>query len=297
MSTDIYDPGDGTALAKRIVNRDGTVVGTGAVLGGGTALIGQVAVAGKASATGDTEITAVTAGADAVSNTSNRLAVSAWLQVFNGTTWDRVRESNVAGSAIAAPGVQGVNPIFSNGSNFIPGFNAAATGDANTGGGFAPSLPMGYNGSTYDRLRAGAVANVAAATGFLSNLCVGIYNATAPTLTDGRYNALQLDINGNLKTSSFEVALTMTHTTGSASNSTAAMLASNANRKYALLQNDGAVDVYIKIGAAGVANQGIRLTPNGGSFEMSMAMGNLATGAINGITVSGSATVLVCEGV
>lgn len=95
----------------------------------------------------------------------------------------------------------------------------------------------------------------------------------------------------------YTAALTMTHTVGSATTSSSAMLAANANRKYALLQNIGSVDVYIKIAATAVASQGILLAANGGSFELGQAYGNLATGAINGITASGSASVLATEGV
>lgn len=45
----------------------------------------------------------------------------------------------------------------------------------------------------------GAVSNVAAATGFMDIVPVGQYNATPPTITDTRYNSLQLDSAGNLK--------------------------------------------------------------------------------------------------
>lgn len=91
--------------------------------------------------------------------------------------------------------------------------------------------------------------------------------------------------------------ITYTHTQPTATNTTGAMLASNTARRYALLQNIGTVDVDIKIGAAAVASQGIRLTANGGSFEMGAVFGNLSTAAINGITASGTAVVLVTEGV
>lgn len=45
----------------------------------------------------------------------------------------------------------------------------------------------------------GAVSNLASAVTLLDALAVGQYNATPPTITDTRYNALQLDVNGNLK--------------------------------------------------------------------------------------------------
>lgn len=40
---------------------------------------------------GTNEVSVSTSGADAASNTSNRLAVAAWLWGFNGTSWDRIR--------------------------------------------------------------------------------------------------------------------------------------------------------------------------------------------------------------
>src|SRR5882672_5330946 len=39
---------------------------------------------------GTNQVTLLTAGSDAESNTSNRLPITAWLQSFNGTTWDRL---------------------------------------------------------------------------------------------------------------------------------------------------------------------------------------------------------------
>ena len=75
------------------------------------------------------------------------------------------------------------------------------------------------------------------------------------------------------------------------------MLAANGARRWALFINDSAVVVYLKVGANAVANQGIRLNAAGGSFEISEALGNLETGAVNGIAASGSDnTVLVVEG-
>lgn len=92
-------------------------------------------------------------------------------------------------------------------------------------------------------------------------------------------------------------ALTLTHTAATATTSTGAMLAANTSRRYALIQNVGSTPVFLKVGAAAVANQGIMLQANGGAYEMSAAFGNLATGAVNGITSTGSAVVTVTEGV
>lgn len=50
-------------------------------------------------ATGATVVGVITSGADAVSNTMNRLAVSSWNKIFNGTTWDRQRSAVITPSA------------------------------------------------------------------------------------------------------------------------------------------------------------------------------------------------------
>lgn len=58
---------------------------------------------------------------------------------------------------------------------------------------------MGYNGTTWDRLRAGLVGVQTAFTGLLNTLPMGRFNAASPTLSDGNVAPLQLDINGFLK--------------------------------------------------------------------------------------------------
>lgn len=74
-------------------------------------------------------------------------------------------------------------------------------------------------------------------------------------------------------------------------------LAANPARKYALLVNDSDAVIYLKIGAAAVASEGIRINPNGGSYEMSPAYGNLDTRVINAISSGAGKTLLVTEGV
>jgi len=91
---------------------------------------------------------------------------------------------------------------------------------------------------------------------------------------------------------------TPTHTAVNVTTSTGEVLASNANRLYALLVNDSDTVIYIKLGAAAVANQGIRINANGGNYEMSAMLGNLYTGAINGIHAgTGNKVLLMTEGV
>jgi len=96
-------------------------------------------------------------------------------------------------------------------------------------------------------------------------------------------------------------AKTVTLTHGAAVNvttATTAVLAANTSRKYALIVNDSDTVMYLAVGASAVLNQGIRLNPGGGSYEMSEKLGNLATGAINGIHGgSGNKVALPTEGV
>lgn len=76
-------------------------------------------------------------------------------------------------------------------------------------------------------------------------------------------------------------------------------LAANSSRRWALLVNDSDTVIYLAIGAAALKNSGIRLNANGGSYEMSLALGNLNTGAIYAIHAgtSGTKTLLANEGV
>ena len=90
----------------------------------------------------------------------------------------------------------------------------------------------------------------------------------------------------------------VTHTAVNATVVTGEVLAANTNRKYALIINDSDATVYIKIGAAAVLNQGIRLNAYGSSYELSHSNGNLNTGAINAIHGgAGNKALLVTEGV
>lgn len=77
-----------------------------------------------------------------------------------------------------------------------------STADSETTGGVTlPTQPrlMGFNGSTWDRLRAGLNGVQTAFTGLLNVLPLARYNATPPTLSDGNAVMLQADASGNLK--------------------------------------------------------------------------------------------------
>ncbi len=105
-------------------------------------------------------------------------------------------------------------------------------------------------------------------------------------------------VSGVLTSDTTGAYTTPTHTVATVTTATGAALAANANRLYALLVNDSDTTIYVKLGAAAVANQGIRLNANGGSYEMSKKLGNLYTGAINAIHAgTGNKVLTVLEGV
>lgn len=65
-----------------------------------------------------------------------------------------------------------------------------------------------WNGSTIDRWKSGDVSNAAAATGFGNVIPTGTYDATLPTITDGRWNGLQLGSRGGLHVNLYGADLT-----------------------------------------------------------------------------------------
>ena len=67
------------------------------------------------------------------------------------------------------------------------------------------------------------------------------------------------------------------------------------SRRWLLIINDSDEAIYVKLGAAAVLNQGIRINSAGGSLELVGA--SLYTGAVNGICASGGKIALVTEGV
>lgn len=90
-------------------------------------------------------------------------------------------------------------------------------------------------------------------------------------------------------------AESVAHTTASCTSTSGAALATNAGRIAALFINDGAETIWIRIGEASVANEGIRLNANGGSYFMSNVYYNVDQEAVNCITAAGTAVVLVVE--
>lgn len=60
------------------------------------------------------------------------------------------------------------------------------------------ALLEGFNGTTWDRIRAGISAATTTLTGFLNALPLAIYNSSAPTLTNGQVGLLQSNSSGAL---------------------------------------------------------------------------------------------------
>lgn len=125
----------------------------------------------------------------------------------------------------------------------------------------------------------------------------GTVQASTKITDDTGANVWAVDGDGNGPVT-LNGSITPTHTAVNITSTSGEVLAANANRKYALLINDSDTVIYLKIGSPAVVNEGIRLNANGSSYEMAAALGNLATGAINGIHgSSGSKVLTVLEGV
>ncbi len=90
--------------------------------------------------------------------------------------------------------------------------------------------------------------------------------------------------------------VTYAHTEVNVDNTDTVALAANANRKYARIQNDdAALIVWLRVGEAAVANEGIRLDP-AGVFEMTQAKNNVDPRVVNAIaSAAGPAVALVVE--
>lgn len=118
---------------------------------------------------------------------------------------------------------------------------------------------------------------------------------TLSALQGGEANAdvLRIDYNTSAGDPPTQ-ALTFTHSAASVSAAGASVaLAANLDRQYALLVNDSAVVLYLNIGGTATANTGIRLNPNGGSYEMGQGAGNLSTDAVSVIAASGTGNNLL----
>lgn len=180
----------------------------------------------------------LTVGADATSNTKNTALCSVFQYGFNGTTWDMNRSGQV-GVQTAFIGFNNVIPIGrynASGITLADGNGAAlqlhSTGDLkglnkiwdgttilgiDTGAAFdgrsntSNRLPCddymyGFNGTTWDRLKASSGGVATTLTGILSTFATGRYVAAGITLADGNAAPAQMDSVGNIKTNIQSIA-------------------------------------------------------------------------------------------
>lgn len=81
----------------------------------------------------------------------------------------------------------------------LPAAAALADTTANPTTPSVGALNFGFNGTTWDRIRAGMTGTLTAIAGVLNVFPLGRYNASTITLNDGEYRGFQLDPNANLK--------------------------------------------------------------------------------------------------
>ena len=76
------------------------------------------------------------------------------------------------------------------------------------------------------------------------------------------------------------------------------IIVANDGRKYLLIVNDSDTVIYLTLGGAATVPAGIRLNASGGSYEMSLQLGNIYRGAINANHGGGAAdkVLLLTEG-
>lgn len=157
--------------------------GSGGGGGGGTVTQGNAGSNAQAwwAQIGDTTngpAAVVTAGADAVSNTQSGLAGYARNEVYNGTTWDRLRSGTATGSVV-------VNNATAANLNATVVQATAANLNATV----APSSLTAW----------GIVAQGSTTSGQSGQLILGAVTTGAPTYTTAQSSPLSLDTAGNLR--------------------------------------------------------------------------------------------------
>ena len=129
-------------------------------------------------------------------------------------------------------------------------------------------------------------------------LLTGLRSATKYSNIPSVISAL-LSANGDiaLRTTTQGKALTMASPTfATIAAADTAAVAANANRRYLLLVNTSANNMYLAFGTTAVSGSGIFLLANGGSYEMSESAGNLYTGAIRAIAAGAGSNLSIQEG-
>jgi hypothetical protein len=285
-------------ISGHVIADQGVAAGVGGAwpvkLTDGTGTVGVDGAAARASlygfgaAAGDTPLRTTAALGDA----SSAGLLGAGSFGFNGATWDQLRSGNVSNAAAATGfadalvvGRYDAAPTALTSGRFsalqlgtvggaVVQPYSAATGQGD-GAVNNPWMPVGWNGATlytgvynygfngasWDRIRTGAQANAAAATGILAALGVGQYNASAPSVTSAQFNHLQIDQAANLRvtTDAAQVkTVDLSFTSPSSATTTAFTPATGLGgyrsmAVYAALQGGtgGTLDVYVQISPDG----------------------------------------------
>lgn len=150
--------------------------------------------------TANTEMTAAAAAADGVANPTAGIA-QAFSSAFNGTTWDRVRTILTNTVAYVHTGIAMVGPVLYNGAaDWRTLISMGAHGDGSTGAN-TPSVGLvGYNASTFDRIRTWLHGQNTTGTGVLATAMLAEYDEAATTTpTENQIITLLVDALRNLK--------------------------------------------------------------------------------------------------
>lgn len=229
----------------------------------------EVSLATGSAVTADTELPTAAALADNTA-TPTAPAVGAFNMVFDGTNWDRQRSDGAAtgaaliggqgtagtaaGGVVTIQGVASMTPVLVD--TELPAAAALADATANPTTPSAGALLMGFNGTTWDRVKTG--------TGVVGTGVLRVTEAVANTAT-------------------------LANVADSASSVT--LQASNASRIGWACFNDSTEILYIKFGATASTTSFTVRVAAGGYYEMPRPV---YTGIIDGIwanDASGSARV------
>lgn len=111
------------------------------------------------------------------------------------------------------------------------------------------------------------------------------------------YNPIAIDSNGNVGVAPALTATTAAETTASIGTGAAAtVLAANADRKRAWIQNTGTGFVRLKLGSGATTSSAIRLVPEVGTYVIEPSdAGDIYVGIVTGIAESGTNALVVVE--
>jgi hypothetical protein len=152
----------------------------------------------------------------------------------------------------------------SDGTNIAGVDTAGADAGSNTSNRLAGSSWLhGYNGTTWDRIRAGLTGTTTTPTGFLNGLPYAKYNSAAPTLSDGDFSILQLTSSGSLKVSASQSG-TWTVQPGNTANTTPWLFNIHDGTTAASVRNLAANDA---LNVAIVDGSGSQITSFGGGTQ------------------------------